>query len=104
MLQRALELQPHNAAAHHCLGAAMFLRGDFDGARICHGRAIELDPNMAEAHNGLGIAWMEEGRLDEALESFDRALELQAGYATASSESIACAAFARAIRSRVAGT
>jgi predicted O-linked N-acetylglucosamine transferase (SPINDLY family) len=76
LLQRAVELEPGHAAAHHNLGSAYRDRGEPQAALAAYGEAVRLAPQSAEAHYGVGLMLMGERRYEEALASLRRAIEL----------------------------
>ena len=47
-LKRAIELDPQDAHAHHCLGIALARTGDLEGARAELATLETLDPARAE--------------------------------------------------------
>ena len=66
------------AARPHMLnveGAALFQRGDIEGARKKFREVIEADPNHAEALNNLGRILLSEGKPQEAVSYFARAVQ-----------------------------
>jgi protein O-GlcNAc transferase len=76
LLQRAIELEPAHAAAHHNLGSAYRDRGEPQAALAAYREAARLAPEFAEAHYGIGLMLMAERRYEEALGSLRRAIEL----------------------------
>lgn len=74
--QRAVALQPHDAAAQHGLGLALRAAGRHDEAQSAFQIAVRLDPRHIEAHYKLGNTLFALGRPDAALVSFDAALAL----------------------------
>src|SRR5262249_55897102 len=48
--RRAVALDGADAEARSCLGLALLLRGDHDGALAEHERALVISPNLAFAH------------------------------------------------------
>ena len=54
--QKALALQPDNAATHNNLGIAFFKKGQMDEAIRQFQEALRLKPDYADAHYNLGVA------------------------------------------------
>src|SRR6266480_974975 len=83
MFERAIELDPHFAAA--CAGLAtahvyLFSWGgrdpDLQKAHDASTRALELDPELADAHVAAGQSFSMEQRYVEAAAEFEKAIEL----------------------------
>ena len=83
VLQKTVELAPHDAEAHGNLGNAWQAAGQNGLAIASYRRALELNPDFAEVHCNMGGALQTEQRLDEAAASYRRALELNPAYAMA---------------------
>jgi tetratricopeptide (TPR) repeat protein len=81
--QAAVAAHPRNGAAHTNLGAALYDKGDWDGAAACCREAIRLDPTLASAHNILGNALRDKGDLDGAINCYREAMRLDPKYAVA---------------------
>ncbi len=77
--EKALQLDPDFAWAHHGLGAAAALRDDIDGAIAGFEKAIELRPDLIEAHNHLASLYLATEREDEAVAAYRRAIEMAPG-------------------------
>jgi len=84
--ERAIALDPNNAAAHSGLADVTRMKGwwypdsplgkwDATSRRLVN-RAIELDPNLAEAHASRGLMLADDFEYAEAEEEFKRALSL----------------------------
>jgi len=56
LARRAVALDSADAEARSCLGLALLLRGDHDGALAEHERALAISPNLASAHGERGSA------------------------------------------------
>jgi TolB-like protein/DNA-binding winged helix-turn-helix (wHTH) protein len=69
-LQRAIALDPNDAAAHQRYGFFLTVMGRFDEAIAEMKRARELDPLSPHTQTSLGWALYHAGRYDEALEQF----------------------------------
>ncbi len=77
LVERALELDPHLAAAHVTLGGILVsFRRDWKGGESEFRRALRTDPGFAEAHMALGETVEALGRLEEAGREFRLAREL----------------------------
>jgi len=61
-----LERDPKNYNAEVNLGAALFDRGDYEGALEHYRRATELAPGLIHAYRSLGAIHLLKGELDEA--------------------------------------
>lgn len=61
-----LARDPANYNAHVNLGAALFVRGDLQGAEQHYLRATELAPGLLHAYRSLGSIYMKKGDLDAA--------------------------------------
>ncbi len=81
--ERAIELRPEYARAHHNLGAALSALGRRAEATREFERAVELEPRYALGHVKLGITAMQAGRTAEAKEHFRAALHWQPNDAAA---------------------
>jgi TolB-like protein/Flp pilus assembly protein TadD len=75
--ERAIELDPNDATAHHWIG------GDCFAAMGQHAREIEelkrardLDPFSLIINSNLGVAYVRAGRLDEAVTQFRKTIEM----------------------------
>lgn len=65
---RALALDPDNAATHASRGLALYLHDwDFVAAEAAFRRALELDPELINGHHWFGMMLSVLGRHDEAL-------------------------------------
>ena len=74
--ERALSVDPTNAAAKANLGTAYLVVRDYKKAEAALRAALSLDPDVSRAHNALGVIAVETGRPDEAIEHWKRAVEL----------------------------
>ena len=82
-LRRALELDPHLAAAHHHLAIVLRAKGDTDEAVASARRALTICDEFAEAHNFLGVLFSERAREEEAIACFKRAVAINPDFAQA---------------------
>ena len=82
-LEKALEIRPGYATAHHILGLALAARGQMDDAAAQYRVALELNPDYVEVHNNLGLALAARGQVEEAIAHYQKALELKPDYVEA---------------------
>lgn len=75
-LDRALELDPSNAAALRWRGHCLNLAGVYEEAILDYTRAIELEPAFAWTHYARGMAQHNLGRHELAILGYSRAIEL----------------------------
>ena len=73
---RALAIDPSNAAAKANLGTVSLGVRDYPRARAILEEALVLDPDVSRAHNALGVLAAETGHPDEAIAHWKRAVEL----------------------------
>jgi arylsulfatase A-like enzyme/Tfp pilus assembly protein PilF len=74
--ERALAIDPSNAAAKANLGTVYLLVRDYPRARAIMQEALALDPDVSRAHNALGVIAAETHHPDEAIEHWKRAVEI----------------------------
>ena len=74
--ERAIELSPNYATAHHWYSAALLSRGQFDRALQEIRRAQELDPLSPGINTDLGLCYFYTRQYDEAAVHFKRMTEL----------------------------
>jgi superkiller protein 3 len=75
--QKAVELNPDNAAAHVNLGNTWSSKGGHTEDAIQElSRGIEMAPGAANGQNGLGVALARAGRLEEAATHMEKAVTL----------------------------
>jgi TolB-like protein/Tfp pilus assembly protein PilF len=75
--QRAIELKPNDATAHHWLGNDVLVAlGRFEEAITEGKRAIELDPLSPVINADLGITLYLARRYDDAIAQFNKTLEI----------------------------
>jgi len=75
-LNKAIELDPNNAAAYNNRGYAYYNLKEYDKAIRDYDRAIELNPNDAESYKDRGRAYIGLDEQIRAIMDFDKALEL----------------------------
>jgi TolB-like protein/cytochrome c-type biogenesis protein CcmH/NrfG len=78
--QRALVLEPGNAAVVRGAARMAATLGRFEEALALDRRAVEMDPLNARAYYNLGIYANYAGRLEEAVAAFKKALEINPEY------------------------
>jgi TolB-like protein/Tfp pilus assembly protein PilF len=75
--QRAIELKPNDAAAHHWFGNdALASLGRFDEALVESKRAVELDPLSPIINTDLGTTFYYARRFDESVAQLRKTLEI----------------------------
>src|SRR5439155_1763942 len=72
----ALRLDPNEKQVHYHLGRALFVKGDFEGAKMHYLETARLDPK-APVHNALGVVYVRLGQTSEAIAQFKEALRLR---------------------------
>jgi len=82
-LDRAIELDPRDAAGHCNRGLALHELKDFKSAVASYDRAIELRANYSVAYYNRGNALRELGLAEAAVQSFDEAIAIQPGFSQA---------------------
>ena len=78
--QRAVELNPGYAMAHHWYGWFLATGGRFDAAKVEMKRAQELDPLALVTNTGVGVPFLFARQYDEAIDVFRGLLELEPGF------------------------
>jgi len=73
--QTALKHDPNHPEAHYHLGRALFVKGDFEGAKLHYLETARLDPK-APVHSALGVVCARLGQTSEAIAQFKEALRL----------------------------
>jgi TolB-like protein/Tfp pilus assembly protein PilF len=74
--ERAIELNPRYATAHHWFGMSLGMMGRYEEGYTELKRAIRLDPHWSYIYFGLAFVHWCGRRHDEAIESCEKALEL----------------------------
>lgn len=74
--ERALELNPRYAIAHHWFGMSLAMMGRYEEGYTELKRAIRLDPHWSNIHFGLAFVHWCGRRYDQAIECCEKALEL----------------------------
>ena len=80
---KALEVDPRQAATWNNKGASLHSLGRHEEADHCFDKALELDPRFIGAWANKGASLHSFGRYEEAVPCFDKALELDPRYALA---------------------
>jgi len=78
---KAIELDPHLAAAHTNLGNLHYSQGDLGQARQCYEQACRIEPDQPQAHYNLGNLLEEDGEVELAIGEYRRALLLDPDFA-----------------------
>jgi tetratricopeptide (TPR) repeat protein len=73
--EAALKYNPNHPEAHYHLGRALYVKGDYEGAKAHYLQTARLDPK-APVHSGLGAAYFRLGQTSEAIAQFKEALRL----------------------------
>ena len=81
LYERAIKLEPDNAAAVTDLGSVFLELGLTRRAQEQFERAIALNPRLPEAHNNLAQSLRDQGDMKGAVAAFNRALELEPKHA-----------------------
>jgi tetratricopeptide (TPR) repeat protein len=95
-LNKALQLDPHNAMAHCGKALNILNRLQSSSMTVVKSRsamldqagsecnqALDIDPKLAEVHYTLGMVFKEQNRLDKAQEAFNGALKLEPKFSDA---------------------
>jgi len=80
---KAIELNPRNAAAYISRGIAYYKQGQIDQAISDYDKAIEINPEYAEAYYNRGNAFGKQGQFDQAISDYNKAIEINPEYAEA---------------------
>jgi TolB-like protein/class 3 adenylate cyclase/predicted ATPase/Flp pilus assembly protein TadD len=76
LARQAVALDPANSEARALLGAALFRRGDYKGARAEAEAALAISPNLALAHGVLGSILVFSGHAEQGLASLEQDIRL----------------------------
>jgi len=74
--ERALELNPRSATAHHWFGMTLAAMGRYEEGYTELQRAIRLDPHLSVIHFGLAFVYWCGRRFDNAIAQGEKSLEL----------------------------
>ena len=83
LLQRALEVEPGFAEAHHNFGNAFLKLGQLEEAFRSYQKAVEIEPSNALAQNNLGSLLLKKDKPTEAIPHFQAALKARPDFAEA---------------------
>ena len=75
-LEKSLEMEPNNAAAHYMIGICHQVQQDLAGAKQAYLKAILVDSTYVSAYVPLGNIVNGEGKRQEALKYYRKAVEL----------------------------
>jgi serine/threonine protein kinase/Tfp pilus assembly protein PilF len=78
--QRAFELNPNSATAHHWYGYDLMCRRQFDEAIVELERARDLDPLSLVINRNLGQVYYRAGQFDRAIEIINDTLEMEPNF------------------------
>ena len=73
--EAALKYNPNHPEAHYHLGRALYVKGDYEGAKDHYLETARLDPK-APIHGGLGAVYFRLGQTSEAIAEFKEALRV----------------------------
>ena len=76
-LERAIELESGNAAAHSLLALTLVELGNNRLATESFDRSVRLDPDDEDVRNAYAVFLCQQGQHDDALEQFDRAINIR---------------------------
>jgi Tetratricopeptide repeat/Glycosyltransferase family 9 (heptosyltransferase) len=76
LVDRALALDPNNAAYHNTRAVVLFSIGKPDESFAECQLALKLNPNLASIHANLGICYADRGDLAASIASFEKGIEL----------------------------
>jgi serine/threonine protein kinase/Tfp pilus assembly protein PilF len=82
-LTAAVALRPESPGARVCLGVALAAKGLVDEAIAEYREALRLQKDSPLTHNNLGVALAAKGLVDEAIAEYREALRLRKNYASA---------------------
>lgn len=78
--QRAIELNPNYATAHHWYGELLMQIGRVDESLTLYERALELDPLSLAINADLGIAYFYARQDNRAIEQLQKTIEMDANF------------------------
>jgi tetratricopeptide (TPR) repeat protein len=76
---RAIKLDPSNAATYNERGYAYDEIGEYNQAIADYNKAIELNPSDADAYYNRGLAYQEKGEMPKAISDLDKCIGLSTG-------------------------
>jgi tetratricopeptide (TPR) repeat protein len=80
---KAIELNPNNAAAYANRGVAYKKQGNISQALSDYTKAIEINPNFVDAYNNRGNVYEKQGNFPQAILDYTKAIEIDPDYADA---------------------
>lgn len=83
LFRHALGVTKDNYLAHNSLGAALFEKGDVEGAIRQYRESIRIMPTYVNAQCNLGNALLKKSQFKDALSCYHKCLVIQLGYAPA---------------------
>ena len=78
--ERAIQLHPNDATAHHWLGVDLARLGQTERAVAEAKRALALDPLSLIINASLGFAYVDAGQLDEAIAQLRKTVEMDGSF------------------------
>jgi len=73
---KAIALDPNDAAAYGNRGNAYYSKGEVDRAIADYTKAIALDPNFADAYTNRGVVYYEKGNKEQTIADFRKVLAI----------------------------
>jgi tetratricopeptide (TPR) repeat protein len=83
LFTQSLRTQPNDFRLHDALGAAYWIRGDWERAEREWQTTLRLEPNSAEPLNSLGVLYAQQKRYDQAMPLLEKAFKLNPNDAAA---------------------
>ena len=74
--QKAIQINPNFANAHHNLGNVFRELGETQQAIDCYQKAIQINPNHADVYHNLGVLMTQAGNLKQAIGYYQKAIGL----------------------------
>jgi superkiller protein 3 len=81
--QKAIDINPNDAAAYNNMGLAYDYLQNYDEAIRCFQKAIAIDPNSVNAYYNMGIAYYNLGNYREAIRCYKKAIAIDPNDAAA---------------------
>jgi len=83
LFTQSLATQPNDFRLHDALGAAYWIRGDWERAERGWQETLHLEPDSAEPFNFLGVLYAQQHRNDQAVPLLEKAVQLNPNDAAA---------------------
>jgi tetratricopeptide (TPR) repeat protein len=80
---KALEINPNYAEAHHGLGRAYEEKREFDSAIAEYNKVLEINPNSADIYLNRGNVYEKKGDFDAAIAEYNKVLEINPNHTNA---------------------